>query len=71
MKLLPYELFKIYLKRDFQIFIIILLGLNMFFMWYLNIPTENELSLFAYQKINEDICEMSEEEKLSYITENK
>lgn len=71
MKLLPYELFKIYLKRDFQIFIIILLGLNMFFMWYLNIPTENELSLFAYQKINEDICEMSEEEKLSYITEHK
>ena len=71
MKLLPYELFKVWSKRSFQVFTCVLLLLNVFLLWYLNLPGENEPPLSAYKAVSEDISQMGEQEKLSYIAERK
>lgn len=71
MKLLPYELFKVWSKRSFQVFTCVLLLLNVFLLWYLNLPGENEPPLSAYKAVCEDISQMGEQEKLSYIAERK
>lgn len=70
-KLLPYELFKIWSKRSFRVFTCVLLILNVFLLWYLNLPSENEPPLSAYKAVCEDVSKMNEREKLSYITEHR
>lgn len=71
MKLLLYELFKVWSKRSFQAFTCVLLLLNVFLLWYLNLPSDDEPPLSAYKAVCEAVDNMSEPEKLSYITELK
>lgn len=66
-KLIPYELGKIWCKRSFQVFTFILLVLNLFLNWYLNIPKEDMPPLSAYKAVCTDVSGMSESEKLKYI----
>lgn len=70
-RLIPYELGKIWRKRSFQVLTALLLFLNLFLIWYLNIPAENAPPLSAYQTVCSDIAGMSEAEKLTFITERK
>ncbi len=70
-KLIPFELLKIWHKRSFQVLIGTLLIINIFLLWYLNTPTEDMPSLSAYKAVSRDISSMSEEKKLEYITDLK
>lgn len=65
MKLLLYELFKVWSKRSFQAFTCVLLLLNVFLLWYLNLPSDDEPPLSAYKAVCEAVDNMSEPEKLS------
>ena len=47
LKLIPFELGKIWRKKSFAALILILLILNVFLLWYLNDPSDNEPPLSA------------------------
>lgn len=66
-KLIPFELGKIWGKRSFQIFTWVLLALNLFLAWYLNLPKENVPPLSAYKAVCADISGMPENDKLRFI----
>lgn len=70
-RLIPYELGKIWRKRSFQSFSLILLLLNLFLLWYWNKPGEDTPPLSAYHAICADVSGMREEEKLTYIANLK
>ncbi len=71
MKQLPYELGKVWMKRSFRALMAVLLACNVFLLWYLNVPGEDEPPLGAYRAVASDISAMSEGEKLAYISELK
>lgn len=67
-KLLYYELSKIWHKKSFALSICVLVALNIFLLWYVNIPNNEEMSHFSYKTFQEEIKGMSEEEKGDYIS---
>lgn len=66
-KLLPYELGKIWRKRSFPALMLLLLILNVFLLWYLNEPEERQPQLSAYKAISADLAEMSPEDRTEYL----
>lgn len=66
-KLISFELGKVWRKRNFQIFTWVLLALNLFMAWYLNLPKENAPPLSAYKAVCADISGMPENDKLQFI----
>lgn len=68
MRLTMYELSKIWRKKSFFLSTCILLAVNLFLLWYINLPDAVTPPLSAYKAFGEDISSMSEEEKADYIT---
>ncbi len=68
-KLLPYELGKIWRKKSFPALMLLLLILNVFLLWYLNDPNESQPPLSAYKVISSDLAAMSPEEQTTYLDE--
>lgn len=68
MRLIPYELGKIWRKQSFLVLTGLLLLMNLFFVWYLSVPEEGEPPLSAYKVVCADLSKMNESEKLAYIT---
>ncbi len=65
--LIGFELQKVWRKRSFRSLIVLLLLLNIFLLWYLNRPIEDEPPLSAYKTVCRDISGMTEHEKYTYI----
>ena len=65
--LIRFELQKVWLKRSFLSLMALLIIINVFLLWYLNQPTEDEPPLSAYKAVCLDISDMREHEKLTYI----
>lgn len=68
MRLSLFELSKIWRKKSFILSVCILLAINLFLLWYTNLPDAETPSLSAYKAIGEDISSMSETEKVEYIS---
>lgn len=68
MRLSLFELSKIWRKKSFILSVCILLAINLFLLWYTNLPDAETPSLSAYKAIGEDISAMSETEKAEYIS---
>lgn len=65
-RLIFFELGKNIKKRSFLLSIAGILFLNLFLLWYVNLPDEGSPKLSAYRAFEQDIRAMSEEEKLEY-----
>lgn len=70
-RLISFELEKIWRKRSFILSMCVLLVVNLFLLWYVNMPDDETPPLRAYKAFSEDIQDMSEEEKAEYITQLK
>lgn len=71
LRLIPFELSKIWKKRSFILSVCILLFIHLFLLWYTSLPNEQTPPLSAYKKICEQLVSMSEEEKAEYIMDLK
>ena len=71
MRLTAFELRKIWGKPSFLLSVCVLLAVNLFLMWYINLPDEGTPPLSAYKAFIEDIASMSESEKTDYIDDLK
>lgn len=69
LKLLPYEMHKIFSKKLFIGLLISLLIANVFLLWYTNRPNDETAPLEAYRLLAEEIDDLSNEQRLDYITE--
>lgn len=69
--LIRFELQKIWRKGSFLSLMVLLLFLNVFLLWYLNRPAEDEPTLSAYKAVCRDISGMTEQEKLDFIRDRK
>lgn len=67
-RLVNYELEKIWRKRSFLAAVCAVLLINLFFLWYSDLPDGQEAPPAAYRQFQEDISGMSEQEKLDYVT---
>lgn len=70
-RLTYYELRKIWYKRSFVLSVFVLIALNVFLLWYTNIPNDEHAPLASYQSFQNKIKNMSEMEKEDYISELK
>lgn len=71
LRLIPFELSKIWRKRSFLLSICVLLSVHLFLLWYTTLPKENRAPLSAWKMLREDLSGMSEAEKGQYIAERK
>lgn len=67
-RLSMYELLKIWRKKRFVFSFGVLLVINLFLLWYVNLPDAGTPPLSAYKAFEADISVMSEKEKADYIT---
>lgn len=65
--LIRYESAKIRTKRDFLLSVLFLLFLNLFILWYTNLPDEMSPPLSAYRDFQAQISKMTESEKALYM----
>lgn len=70
-RLCLYELSKIWKKKNFIVSVCVLLTVNIFLLWYVNLPDDETPSLSVYKTINYDIHSMSESEKGEYLLKLK
>lgn len=70
-RLTGFELWKIWGRRNFRLSVCTLLLLNLFLVWYVNLPGEETPSLASYRTFVRETAKMSEEEKGEYILELK
>ncbi len=71
LRLIPFELCKIWRKRSFALSISILLLIHIFLMWYTSLPNEETPPLAAYKALQMELGGKSEREKGEYIKEWK
>lgn len=71
LRIIPYELGKIWRKRSFLFSVGILLLLHLFFMWYTSLPKEGTTSLAAYKAVWNKLADMDEAQKGEYMEELK
>lgn len=67
MKLIGFELRKLWGKRGFCLSFCVILLLNVLLLWYAHLPDQNTPPLSAYQAFAEDMAEMTETEKGDYL----
>ncbi|MCM1222264.1 MAG: hypothetical protein NC548_48125, partial [Lachnospiraceae bacterium] len=71
LRLIPFELSKIWRKRSFALAISALLLIHLFLLWYASLPNEGTLPLSAYKALQSELFGKSEREKEQYIAEWK
>ncbi len=70
-RIIPYELGKIWRKRSFLLSVGVLFLFHLFFMWYTSRPKEGTPPLAAYRAVWSEIAKMDEAEKGKYMEEIK
>ena len=66
-----FEQGKVYRKKSFVVAACVVLILNVFLLWYLNTRVEQEVPLEAYKSVCSDLRNMTEQEKLDFISTHK
>lgn len=67
LRLIPFELSKIWRKRSFVLSMCVLLLIHLFLLWYTSLPNEETPLLSAYKQLQTELCGKSETEKGTYI----
>ena len=55
LRLIPFELHKIWRKRSFLLAMCVLLLSHLFLLWYTSLPNEETLSLSAYKQLQTEL----------------
>ena len=71
MRLSLFELAKIWTKKSFILSVCILLAINLFLLWYTNLPDAETPPFSAYKAIEKEISLMTEAEKAEYMSRLK
>lgn len=71
LRLIPFELGKIWKKRNFLFAMSVLLLLHLFLLWYTTLPSENTAPLSAYRRLQNELSRKNEAEKERYIAKLK
>lgn len=71
LRLIPFELSKIWRKRSFLLSVCVLLLIHLFLLWYTALPNEETPPLSAYKTLCAELSGKSEAEKGQYIAELK
>lgn len=66
-RLIPFELGKIWSKRSFLLSVCVLFLIHLFLLWYTTLPDEEKAPLAAYKTLGTELAGKSEEEKGQYI----
>lgn len=66
-----YELYKVWGRRSFLLALAGVWVINVFSLWYGNLPGEDQPELSSYKSLAAELSKMEEEEKLSYLNERK
>ncbi len=67
LRLIPFELHKIWRKRSFLLAMCVLLLIHLFLLWYTSLPNENTAPLSAYKQLQAELSGKNEAEKERYI----
>lgn len=67
LRLIPFELSKIWGKHKFLLSICVLLLIHLFLLWYTTLPNEETPPLSAYKQLRAELSGKNETEKTSYI----
>lgn len=70
MRLIPFELRKIWQRKSILAFCVLLL-IHVFMLWYTTLPGEGRVSLSSYRTLGKELAGRSEEEKGKYLTQWK
>lgn len=68
LRLIPFELHKIWRKRSFLLAMCVLLLIHLFLLWYTSLPNDNTAPLSAYKQLQTELSGKSETEKEQYIS---
>lgn len=71
LRLIPFELKKIWQKRSFALSVCALLIVHLFLLWYTSLPDEETPPLSAYRTIQTELSGKNETEKENYIANLK
>ncbi|MCI8306925.1 MAG: hypothetical protein HFH14_02630 [Lachnospiraceae bacterium] len=71
LRLIPFELIKIWRKKSFALSVCVLLWLHIFLLWYTSLPDGETPELSAYKAIQAELSGMSEVQKGRYMEELK
>lgn len=71
LRLIPFELNKLWRKRSFLLSVCVLLFIHLFLLWYTTLPNEETPPLSAYKALCAELSGKSETEKDKYISELK
>lgn len=66
-RLIFFELRKIWQKRSFLLAVAVLLVIHLFLLWYTTLPGEETCGLSSYRALNRKLSGMSEQEKGEYL----
>lgn len=67
LRLIPFELHKIWRKRSFLLAMCVLLLIHLFLLWYTTLPNEATAPLSAYKQLQTELSGKNEAEKGRYI----
>ena len=67
MRLIPFEISKIWRKRSFLLSMCVLLMIHIFLLWYTSLPNEETVPLSAYKQLQTELSGKNETEKGKYI----
>ena len=67
MRLIPFEVSKIWRKRSFLLSMCILFLIHLFLLWYTSLPNEKTAPLSAYKRLQTELSGKNETEKEKYI----
>ena len=67
MRLTGFELSKIWRKKSFQLLMVLLVSVNLFFLWYLHLPGETP-PLSSYRALQQELSGKTEAEKKVFLT---
>lgn len=66
-RLIPFELQKIWRKKSFLLAVAVLLVIHVFLLWYTTLPREDQNSLSSYKALTKELAGKSEQEKGAYL----
>ena len=67
MTLFLYEVKKLWSRKDFLLYFVLLICVNIFLIWYSSQPAANTPPPKAYKQLTQELKGMSEEEKVRYV----
>ena len=67
LRLIPFELSKIWRKRSFLLSVCVLLLIHLFLLWYTTLPSEETAPLSAYKQLHTELSGKTKRKRESIL----